>query len=92
MCTLVIEGFLGDIKSKIFCVQSADRIFFKELMGIFRNMQRAIASQQAADLEQPADLYFGTFNGIEVRFSEASIGCRIIELIYRIILVSGVRI
>jgi hypothetical protein len=45
--------------------KSADRLFFKELMDIFRNMQRAISSQQAVDLEQPANLYFGNFNGIE---------------------------
>ena len=50
------------------CAQSADRVFFKELMGIFRNMQRAVASQQAVDIEQPANLYFGNFNAIEVSF------------------------
>lgn len=63
-----IEGLLEALKV-VFCVQSAERLFFKELMGIFRNMQREIASQHAADLEQPAELYFGTFNGIEVGFS-----------------------
>ena len=52
-------------------MQSADRLFFKELMDIFRNMQWAISSQQAVDLEQPANLYFGNFNGIEVSFFQA---------------------
>ncbi|KAG0568295.1 hypothetical protein KC19_6G010200 [Ceratodon purpureus] len=45
--------------------KTADRLFFKELMGIFRNMQRAVSSQQPIDLEEPANLYFGNFNGIE---------------------------
>lgn len=43
---------------------SADRLFFKELMEVFRGMKRAVTSQQSVELEQPADLYFGTFNGI----------------------------
>lgn len=75
----------------LFYVQSVDRLFFKELMGIFRNMQKAIASQHATDLEQPADLYFGTFNGVEVSFSEARIGSAL-EKTPRMCLVSGVYI
>lgn len=65
----------------VFCVQNADHLFFKELMGIFRNMHRAIASQHAGDLERPADLYFGTFNGIEVRFFDVNIKSSTLELI-----------
>uniref|UniRef100_A0A7I4F4M2 DUF7794 domain-containing protein n=1 Tax=Physcomitrium patens TaxID=3218 RepID=A0A7I4F4M2_PHYPA len=45
--------------------KSADRLFFKELMGLFRNMKRAVSSHQVVDLERPADLFSGTFNGIE---------------------------
>jgi hypothetical protein len=46
------------------CLQRVDQAFVKELAVLFRNMKRAVVSHKGS--EEPAELYFGTFNGIDV--------------------------
>jgi len=44
--------------------ERVDQAFVKELAVLFRNMKRAVVSHKGS--EEPAELYFGTFNGIDV--------------------------
>lgn len=43
--------------------ERVDQAFVKELAVLFRNMKRAVVSHKGS--EEPAELYFGTFNGID---------------------------